>query len=243
MSSLLSLWLPVMMMMNQLLVPSRPAVSAEKITLQVDASRYINLNGFVGPELLPQADNIIALATKNTNPIYISLNGPGGYVSVQEVIVEAMEIAKSRGVPLVCFTTVMAMSATFNMLTHCTTRVALPGAVFLFHPIRTGVREPLRAVDAMQIALALGKWDKELVEGLCRTMVGPGKCRDVGIAYRAERVWTALELSVFAVAGWITIVDDIQNVKDLFVFTARNGMNLKDIPGYQGEGILHEDIH
>jgi ATP-dependent protease ClpP protease subunit len=205
-----------------LLLLFTPLVSQAE-TLTVDASRLVKIQGVVAPGLLSKAEEIVALSDESTKPIFIALNGPGGMVGVSKIIINAMDLARSRGTPLICFTSVMAMSATFNMMMHCSERYALKSAMFLFHPVRSNGMFSLRALDALAMAKAMHAIDTEILFDIKNLMKPRGTDEDILRNYYQETQWHAEDLAAFAGEGWLHVVDDIRGSTGLMTFLTDNG--------------------
>ena len=197
--------------------------------LDVNPARLIDASGEVdGKRFYDIPKKILDMTQTKTGEskqdIYIFLNGPGGNVFPSVMIVNAIRLAQYRGFKVKCFTSMLAASATFNMLATCSERYALPQAQLLFHPVRIMLGgnpfsgpEVLTAQDTIRLSAELDKIDADEIQFLCDNMVSNQKeCNEVKGYYYAEYMWTAAELATFAVPGFLTIVDDITGIPNLF---------------------------
>lgn len=77
-------------------------------------------------------------------PRIILIDTQGGNIDDGDHIIDRIEMEKSDGVNVICLVTDKAQSMGFNILTHCSVRLAAHNATLMFHDI------------------ALGEWPKEL---------------------------------------------------------------------------------
>lgn len=104
-----------------------------------DPKRYVEVIDVVdGSMLRDVAQKLDKLSQESPAPIDIFINSPGGGVLIGTSILDAMDVAKSRGVELRCFTSVLSASMAFIILANCDERYALPNAKLLFHPMSSG---------------------------------------------------------------------------------------------------------
>lgn len=92
----------------------------------------------------------------------ILIDSPGGSVSSGNAMIEAIEREKAAGTKVTCIVTHIAASMAFNLLTHCTTRIADKDALLLFHKIEIGGRIPgvrMTARNLRKIAAELDEID------------------------------------------------------------------------------------
>ena len=190
----------------------------EKSVLEVDKKRLINILGPVNAQIVDKANDLMRLARTSRAPIYLFVNSPGGSVRAGNVFIDAMTITKSRGIEIKCVTSIYAASMAFSILANCSDRYVLPNARLLFHPARIGIMGAFTGPEYQEFADILNNLDKSLQEFLVEELEID---RDVMLkAYYAEKWWDAKELQAATKKGWLTIVDDITGIDDLFSFKA-----------------------
>jgi ATP-dependent Clp protease protease subunit len=196
-------------------------------TLDIDNTRLVKVIGGVDGSIIPKATELLTLADKSSDPIYIMINSPGGSVRAGNVFIEAMNIAKYRGIELKCVSPVYAASMAFTILMNCTERYALKSTQLLFHPVRVILGNmPVTAPVAAEIAADLNKYDKELKDQLLRELELDKEVMTK--AYYDERWWSAKELQAASKDGWLIVVDDIKGTSDVFQLSAKKGTMLED---------------
>ncbi len=122
--------------------------------------RTVTLVGMVGFNAIEAAEKVSLLLSQNKDPIAVVINSPGGSVEHGGVLLRTLYMAKAAGVRVDCLVVGAAYSMGFNTLDGCTRVFALPGATFLFHPVRAFSPAPMRAIDADLLAQALNKMDQ-----------------------------------------------------------------------------------
>ena len=99
-------------------------IAAPSIGLDVTTDKVSRVVGDVTPEMANQY-LMQALATVNLpGPRVIVIDSLGGYVGAGEAIIEAIEAEKAVDVKVICIVKAEATSMAFNILTHCSVRLA-----------------------------------------------------------------------------------------------------------------------
>ena len=75
-------------------------------TLEIDPDRFIKLQGEVNEKTISVASEIEKLYSDNDDNIYLLLNSPGGSVLYGNLVIAAIEQAKSRGIEVICLSTI-----------------------------------------------------------------------------------------------------------------------------------------
>jgi ATP-dependent protease ClpP protease subunit len=189
------------------------ASTAQAQTLTVDPSRTIRIVGAVSGNALVAATELEQLVTKSTKPVYIVLNSPGGSVYAGLQFVNAMLLAQTRGVKLVCVAPVMAMSMAFYFYAICDERYAFDGSLLLWHPMKINTNAPLSAEDLEYEGWAIRMLEAPMIELLVKTL---GLPRAVFFYhYRRETMWTASGLHKIA-PNFLILVKNVDGVPNLF---------------------------
>jgi ATP-dependent Clp protease protease subunit len=200
-------------MMSKLLITLSLLVSfgcAAAKPVVANKDRTINIVGEVGPSILLKANEMLALAEKSKEPIFILINSPGGSVAFGEMFIDAMELVKSRGIKIECATTILAASMAYSIISHCDARYATPNALLLFHPARVGGNLTLTDKEAQIIADELRELNEELLDYLEDLM---GMDREIlEKAFYQEKFWNARKLAKLCKRGFLIIVTDIQGI-------------------------------
>ena len=187
--------------------------------VEFSRDRLVNITNVIDGSGISYANQIANLTEADVKrPIDILINSPGGLVLTGNLVIQAMEAAKFRGVTIRCFTAVMAASMAFSMYHHCTERYAYNKSLFLFHPARVMGIETLTGRDAKKLADKLLPGDAELLEDLGSM----GMDKDVmEEAFYDERMWTGKELAEATKSGYIVLVKDIRGIGNPFRFLGR----------------------
>lgn len=192
------------------------AQEKKELSVTVDKNRLVNILGVVDARIINKANQLIKLAAHSQEPIYLFVNSPGGSVRAGNVFIDAMNLVKSRGVQLKCITSIYAASMAFSILANCSDRYVLPNARLLFHPARIGIMGAFTGPEYKELADILLSLDNTLQKFLVETMEID---KDVMLdAYYKEKWWGVEELQAETKTGWLTIVDDIVGIDNLFSF-------------------------
>lgn len=190
-------------------------------SLIVNPSRLVSVIGIVDDSILLKAGELITLAEKSKEPIYIHLNSPGGMVSPGLIFMDAMALVRERGVQLVCVSTALAASMAFNVMIECDERYALPNTQLLFHPVRVGGQF---AADELAYyldeVLAIEEYMKpQLIE-----MMGIDE-EAFEYHYQHETFWSARRLQLYTSRGWLTVVTNIEGIPAAQLHTIDQGFS------------------
>lgn len=180
-----------------------------------DPSRLVEVIDVVNFEMVQTvAQKIDLLSQQSSKPIDILINSPGGSVMAGTIVLDAMDLAKRRGVNVRCITGVLAASMAYVMLSNCNERYALPHAKLLFHPMSITVRGA-RVTELLPALEESVNTEKRLIK-LMRSKLSLG--RNVFMKhYYAETFWEAADLER-ASPGFVKIVTKVNNVPNIFVY-------------------------
>lgn len=181
-----------------------------------DPKRTVRMIGVVDGRAMALAKQIEKLS-RTREPIDMLINSPGGSMEVGMVIVDAMRLAKKRGVKFRCASAVMAASMAFIMLAECQERYVLANTRLLFHPV---------SISGGGIRI------QELIVGLHETIdeeraimadlqkVMKLRWKDFHRHYFAETFWAGYRLAKFTTrARFLRVVDDMYGWgDDLFTY-------------------------
>lgn len=182
-------------------------------TLKVDPSRLIRVLGGVDQSILPKAEKLIALTKKSLRPIYVMINSPGGSVRAGNVFIDAITIAKARGVSVRCFTTVYAASMGANILAECSERFMLPNATLLFHPVRVIVMAMVTAADAKELYDSMEVLNRKILKSLLEQT---GMDEDTLLTAFYNEEWLTSDKLTESASGFITVIKNVTGIKDIF---------------------------
>jgi ATP-dependent protease ClpP protease subunit len=165
---------------------------------------------------LNSATQIHRLAEKDsTKPIYVLVNSPGGSALWGGMVISAIELAKSRGIAVECFSSVLAASMAFNIMLACSKNYVFNNSKLLFHPVRVNIsRTILLEENAKDIYESLRKINTELLDILEAKLTLSRK--DILSHYKKETSWQGKDLAPLFKDNFFQLVTDIKNVLDLF---------------------------
>lgn len=195
----------------------------ESNVLQMQQERTVEVIGVVTDAIIKDvAQNLETLSRRDrTKPIYIFINSPGGSVGAGTVVLDAMAVAKRRGVRLICASGVMAASMGYIILAACDERYTLRNTKLLFHPMSLSVRGA-RVSELNTLLKTFSKEERSLSKAT-REAMGMGK-KEYYKNYIAETMWPAYLLHE-RVPKFFNIVDDITGTENLFVYQ-KQGMSI-----------------
>jgi ATP-dependent protease ClpP protease subunit len=191
-------------------------------TLQVPADRTIRMLGEVDSSYLGIIQRIDTLSKLSDAPIFLLINSPGGSIFVGNLVIDAMNVAKSRGVEFHCASTLLAASMAFQFFVHCDHRYAMKHTKLLFHP-------PRIMYMGILLPAQLKQWVKEL-EAIESKMI-PEMQAKLGMDsklfaenYNAETLWDAEDLNaVTEDQSFLTLIDDIEGISNIFQYNPTPG--------------------
>jgi ATP-dependent protease ClpP protease subunit len=187
--------------------------AAQAETFVASPQRTLYVTGVVDGSVLVLAAQITDMAAVSTDPIDMVINSPGGSVVAGMQLLSAMDVAKARGVKFRCVVPVMAASMGFQILANCDERYALKYAMLLWHPVKISSRDGFSAEQLLYESDRIRAIERPLMRHLIAVL---GITRKIfWYHYRHETLWIASEFGDLS-PGFLTIVDDIQNVRDLF---------------------------
>lgn len=170
-------------------------------------ARHLELVGRVDTESLELAQKIEKLSRMSNKPITMLINSPGGSVGIGMAIIDAMTVAKKRGVRFYCLTGVLAASMGFNILAECDFRYALPNAKLLFHPVSISTQRS-RVQELINDLTQLSNLEKRVMEGLMKKL--HLRWRDFHMHYFSETFWAAEELNAHTNSKFLYIVKHVK---------------------------------
>lgn len=189
-------------------------------TLKVNSSRLIEIIGVVDGSVLKKAQQLDKMSTESQEPVYMLLNSPGGSVYAGNTFIDSMEVAKARGVKMICVSGVMAASMAFQMLVHCDERFVLKNTNLLFHPMSMSIQRA-RVYELKTLVNYISREEREMAE-TSRNALGMDS-RMFYENYVAETLWSAYILNREA-PGFLKVVDNIEGLDKLFVVVRENSL-------------------
>lgn len=189
---------------------SAPAASKENKTLAryevPKGERTVYVAGSIDGSSLSVARKIERLSAASDKDINIFINSPGGVVIVGLQIIQAMDIARTRGVKIKCSVGVLAASMAFQLLPHCDERYAMRHSMLLFHPARAIVNGGITGEQAVLLGKELSEIDRRAnIES--ELMMGSPAPGWLVLHHRNETFWQAQDLVDETMNNWLTIVD------------------------------------
>lgn len=183
--------------------------------------RTLYVIGPVDGSMLQLANKIERLSAESNKDIHIMINSPGGAVVVGLQIIQAIDIARARGVKVVCAVGVLAASMAFQLLPHCSERYAMKRSLLLFHPARAMVRGGITGEQALMIGKELARIDgRAAAEN--EAMMGSLERGWMARHFRNETLWEAKDLVSETKNNWLTIVDILDTPNGAFNLTGED---------------------
>lgn len=182
----------------------------------INTKAAVYIEGEINGNILRRVDKLVKESSEHPlDELQLVINSPGGNVTPGMVFIDALELLKIRGTKITCFVPLLAASMAFQILAHCDTRYALPGALLLWHPVRVMVfMAALAPADTSALDEELQRIEKRLLEDLYPKMGGLDKQLFLH-HYKAETLHVAPELNEMIGSEWITIVDDMPGLSRL----------------------------
>jgi ATP-dependent protease ClpP protease subunit len=181
--------------------------------------RTVYLVGEVNGQSLKVASKIERLSASSKDDINIFINSPGGMVVVGLQIIQAIDIARARGVKVVCSVGVLAASMAFQVLPHCSERYAMKHTLLLFHPARAMVQGGVTGEQAEMIGKELLRIDAR-AQAENDAMMGSPSPLWLALHFRNETLWEAQDLVDETTKDWLTIVDVLSTPNGPFSLSA-----------------------
>ena len=220
---------------------AEPLITAEPVsttkTIHVDKTRLIEILGRVDSQIVDKANDLMELSNKSNMPVYLLINSPGGSVAAGNVFIDAMRIAKSRGVDVKCITSIYAASMAFSILANCSERFVLPNSKLLFHPARISLMGMFLQEDMQRFSDDLKTINDSLKEFLVKNL---GIDKNVMLkAFHDEKWWTPKELQKVTKKGWLKVVKDVTGIDNLFNFRKPKVKSRQEVKN-KGHEIVYE---
>lgn len=123
---------------------------------ELDPKRTLHLSGVITRQTLAplakKLDELIAATDKDTSPVTLVIDSPGGEVVSGMSFVNKMLALKSFGVDINCYVQDIAASMAFQILTQCTNRYSLNTSFLLWHGVRVSISAPITEEVATALA-------------------------------------------------------------------------------------------
>lgn len=167
------------------------------------------------------------------NRITIILDSPGGEVYAGFRFTDLMAAAKQQGTSFKCIVTTMAASMAFHILTKCDERVALSGALLLWHRARVMIREGVvTGPDAKKIMDSLASLDVIIFESINATMSKSMPADELLYHFEAETDFTGKTLASKA-SGFISSTESIDGLFEVM----SNSFVVRSVDNQMGRGM------
>lgn len=196
------------------LLPS--SLSAKTVTY--NKSRSIEVIGDVNTTVIPLAEKLVKLSDESKKPVDVLINSFGGSVISGQMLTQAMDQVRARGVKLRCFVGVAAASMAFQIFTHCDERYTLKNTRLLFHPPYYSQAEGLNTRVLAAMLYDLTKDEEVLLSELRQTIgINSIEAEEWFMTnYINERWFRAEDLFFESPTKWFEVVEDIKNCPNLY---------------------------
>lgn len=172
--------------------------------------RYLEVVDVVNSSIIEDVAKPIHLV-KDNSTVYILINSPGGSVASGATVLDAMILAKQRGVTFKCLVGVLATSMAFIILNECDERYTLTGSRLMFHPISTEASGRVRELVVAKQAIV--EYENRIMKQLQKNL--GFSWEKFYNNYVAETVWTGTILASHS-RFFITVVNNVTGVPNLF---------------------------
>jgi hypothetical protein len=205
--------------------PLGSVVLASKTHYEIPKGDHtIYVTGVINGASFTTANKIERLSAASSDDINLFINSPGGMVAVGLQIIQAMDIARARGVKITCSVGILAASMAFQLLPHCDKRYAMKHSLLLFHPARAQIQGGVTAEEAAMIAQELRRVDyRANLENAA--MMGSPSPRWLEVHHRNETLWEAQDLVAETKNNWLTLVDVLSVPGGAFNLENEGGAN------------------
>lgn len=192
-----------------------PSISyGKKLTLKVNPERTVKILGEINGSVMEEARKLDKLSSLSKEKIYLVINSPGGSVAPGMQFLNAMKVAKARGVKLVCVVPNEAASMAFHFLAECNSRYALTYSLLLWHPMKIGGMFVSFSADEMEyLVRVMRAWEIPLNNKLMETLDITKE--QFYYHYSHETLFTTIQLQEIS-PDFITVIDNIKGVDDVF---------------------------
>lgn len=184
--------------------------SAQAKVLEINSERAVYISGPIGGNSFDIANKIEELS-KTAEPVYLVINSPGGAVTPGYIIINAMNVAKVRGVEFICYVPQLSASMSFQVFANCDKRYALPGAYLLYHPVRISAALTLTPAFTRQLYIELRQIEKRMTAELLLALNVDKRSFDYN--YLVETLWTAGQFMDHS-PKFLTIVQDATGLEE-----------------------------
>jgi ATP-dependent protease ClpP protease subunit len=198
-----------------LVVMGLASTNTSASVLTVDPERLVEIIDVVDGSIIGEAQKLDRLSRESKEPIYVLLNSPGGMTVPGFTFADALTAVRKRGVKVVCFSGVLAASMAFNLFAYCDERYALAHTKLLFHPVRLTARGGLTVAEMLLHAETMALFERRNQTELMKMMGVPADW--FARHYHGETLWEAVDLAEASGNDWLTIVDDIEGAKNLWM--------------------------
>lgn len=187
-------------------------------SLKLNAARTIVILGGINGSILKDANKLTMLTSNSKEDVFVYINSPGGSVAAGDVFIQALNIAKHRGVTVHCVSTVRAASMAFMIMVNCGKRYAFESTKLLFHPARVRLSN-MTAIgrELSVIANNLEAIDVRM-KGLISRLLSIS-LRDINSIYYKEIYVSAAQLNDMSTKTPFILIDDLigKGIDRLFV--------------------------
>jgi ATP-dependent protease ClpP protease subunit len=155
----------VLLIVGTCLIVALPAPAIAEVT--IDKTKVLVLYGPIsGTNLEPLSTEILKRVDAGVRDIQLVIDSPGGEIGTGQLFISVMEEAKGRGMHIQCFVPRIAASMAFQILLHCSSRVALVRSFLLWHRARMYLSGASTASDLIPAVLHLQETDAYILREL-----------------------------------------------------------------------------
>ena len=170
------------------------------------------IKGPIGRGALVLSQGLTQFGVTSLEPVSLIIDSPGGSIIAGNLIINAVDNLKSKGIQVNCYVTGMAASMAFQILLHCSNRYALPYSMFLWHSARIMNGGVLTSTAALELAQALDYVDRGLVGDMINTM--KGDTQEILRHYRSETMHLADQVNALS-PNFLKVESTLHNSFDL----------------------------
>jgi ATP-dependent protease ClpP protease subunit len=194
--------------------------------LTVNTQRLVRVVGPVDATILKQAERMNVLSAAK-QPIYVMVNTAGGSVATGSIFIDSIKSAQSKGIPVICFSSVVAASMGFSILMACDKVYVFNHTRLLFHPAGLRANSRLTAKVLEGFTEDLARIDSQIIEALKKKLTYTDEIEE---AFYDEKMWTAQELMKHVEGKWMVLTKRINGVKNLYQYTAPSPFRSNQVP-------------
>lgn len=180
------------------------------VTYTADPARTIFVSDVIMGTMTPQVLQLAMMALESKEPVTIVIDSPGGDVNAGQEFITAMNMAKSKGLPLVCVAK-DALSMGMAIFNACDERYAVKDGQLLWHSAWTQSNH-LNHEEAQRLADELAKVDEMLLTPIHKNLEQCLTDEEFEQARKEEKFWHPDELAAKC-PNYVKVIDKLEGVE------------------------------